>query len=539
MRSSVCADGTGCWQRDRRVATALSSRNRVKEPADSSSGLRRIASIALLVFLFLGVRWNTFTAPFERDEGEYAYSAWLMRHNAVPYENTFLQKPPMILYVYLAGQTIGDFVWIPRALAVLFLAGATVGLAWFARSELGEGADLTAVWLATPMLALPALQPYAANNEIFLLLPLMATLVIYARHRGRAGAPKWFLAGSCAAFSLLFKPTDLYLLAFVALVWIVETAIDTRNAKSVLSRIGSGLLGAGMTSALVLGWFLMKGAGRSMWEEIITFNLHSQLHGEIAAAFVAQIRTLWVYWRIVLLLPIWLVIRRPPRWWFHLGLAATAVLGIYQSRNGHYYLLLAPFLALAATASIRDLLARFRVTQAAIVGFTALIMFVPALLLVTLTPNELTERIYDSRNPFVESPEVARRVSALTKSSDFIYVAGSEPQILYYARRRSSTRFVISYPLMFDTPLASRYQEQAVEDLRQHPPAVVVFARSNLSWSKQPSTPDVFLPYLKGVLDRDFRLVGGFVREGETASWAEPLRSEQVLQCSLLVFARR
>src|SRR5262245_53745671 len=151
-----------------------------RRAAESSrSGFWRNLSIALLLLLFFAVRWNSFTAPFERDEGEYAYSAWLMRQSILPYENAFMQKPPMILYAYLAGQSVvGDSLWVPRALAALFLAGATVCLALFARKELGKGADLTVAWLATPMLVLPSLVPFAANTESFMLLPLMGTLLI-------------------------------------------------------------------------------------------------------------------------------------------------------------------------------------------------------------------------------------------------------------------------------------------------------------------------------------------------------------------------
>jgi len=92
---------------------------------------------------------------------------------------------------------------------------------------------------------------------------------------------------------------------------------------------------------------------------------------------------------------------------------------------------------------------------------------------------------------------------------------------------------------MLDTPLASRYQEQAVQELKQRPPAAVVFVRSNVSWLKQPKSPDILLPYLTNLLDREYQLVGGFVRDRETAGWLEPVTGDRVNQCSLLVFERK
>jgi len=56
--------------------------------------------LAALLILFVALRFNSFSAPFERDEGEYAYSAWIMRNGSMPYKNAFLQKPPLIIYTY-------------------------------------------------------------------------------------------------------------------------------------------------------------------------------------------------------------------------------------------------------------------------------------------------------------------------------------------------------------------------------------------------------------------------------------------------------
>ena len=47
------------------------------------------------------MQWNWFAMPLERDEGEYVYAAWLMRTGkGVPYLDSDLQKPPMIVYTY-------------------------------------------------------------------------------------------------------------------------------------------------------------------------------------------------------------------------------------------------------------------------------------------------------------------------------------------------------------------------------------------------------------------------------------------------------
>ncbi len=54
-------------------------------------------------------------------------------------------------------------------------------------------------------------------------------------------------------------------------------------------------------------------------------------------------------------------------------------------------------------------------------------------------------------------------------------LAGSEPQILYYAGRFSPTRFITVYPFTYPpAPVAKLYQAEAIRDLEAHPPSLIV-----------------------------------------------------------------
>ena len=86
-----------------------------------------LASLGLAL-LFIGLRWNNCNAPLTRDEGEYAYAGWLLLHGGIPYEQAFIQKPPMVFYSYLlADRLLPQVSWSPRLLAGGFMALATVG----------------------------------------------------------------------------------------------------------------------------------------------------------------------------------------------------------------------------------------------------------------------------------------------------------------------------------------------------------------------------------------------------------------------------
>src|SRR5687767_1498631 len=69
--------------------------------------------VSLLIFIAMSVAFvlmfqRSLAAPFERDEGEYAWAAHLLLSGGVPYRDTFLQKPPGIVLVYATiFRTIG------------------------------------------------------------------------------------------------------------------------------------------------------------------------------------------------------------------------------------------------------------------------------------------------------------------------------------------------------------------------------------------------------------------------------------------------
>ena len=117
-----------------------------------------------LVLLFIALRWNSYSAPLVRDEGEFAYAAQLLIHGVMPYDHAFIQKPPMAIYSYaLASMLLPDVFWAPRLLAYVFVALATVLLGYIARLEFGKSYALPTMCLVTPMILLPGFDGFGAR----------------------------------------------------------------------------------------------------------------------------------------------------------------------------------------------------------------------------------------------------------------------------------------------------------------------------------------------------------------------------------------
>ena len=102
--------------------------------------LNLILILSGLFLLLLILRWNSFSVPFERDEGEYAYSAWIMAEGkGIPYKNAFLQKPPMIIYTYMLAYLINpNALWPSRVLAFVFIFISALLMAAIVGKEYGK-----------------------------------------------------------------------------------------------------------------------------------------------------------------------------------------------------------------------------------------------------------------------------------------------------------------------------------------------------------------------------------------------------------------
>lgn len=142
--------------------------------------------------------------------------------------------------------------------------------------------------------------------------------------------------------------------------------------------------------------------------------------------------------------------------------------------------------------------------------------------------------------PFIEAQPVAGRVSRMTSPNDYVFVAGSEPEILCYAQRFSPTRFITSYPLMYPSPFASDYQNAAIQDLKNHAPKVIVFVNSSASWARHPGAPTDFLDFLNNFVKRNYAPAGGFVKmDGQKGYWSDQLNTQEFANATLLLYQRK
>lgn len=508
-----------------------------------------------VVVLLVVLRWNSVDAPLVRDEGEYAYAARILKRGLLPYQHAFLQKPPMVVYTYALAEALApNTFWFPRVLAGFSAGLAACLLGLIARLEFGRGVALPAMWLATPMLLSPGLWQFTANTEMFMILPLLATVAVYVACRHGegglcgAGPGVWFLAGSLGATTFWYKYTALPLLVLVFAAWSFEQWRGAGEARGLFQGWIAGIMGGLIATLAVLAPFLAGDGGRHLWECTVLFNRYYRASAIFRLSGLwSCLESLWVDWWVLFLLGAFLLVRPRPRVWFWIAMFLAAWVSTGASTLGHYYVVVMPFWALLAATAISRVAAltarqvvwsETTLRRAFTVGIVAIVCL-PDLPWVTCDKEQFAAVKATGGNPSIESLPVARRLAELTAPDEPVFVAGSEPQILFYAKRLSASRFVIVYPLMIPTPLAVGYQAEAMRELERNPPAAIVFVQSPLSWMPQKDSPAAFPRCMEKLLAEHYERVGGWVNDEQGSGWREPLLEPDQPKASLVLFRRK
>ncbi|MDP2629820.1 MAG: hypothetical protein Q8P56_00240 [Candidatus Uhrbacteria bacterium] len=500
----------------------------------------------LFLSFFVLLNWNSFSAPFERDEGEYAYSAWLLKTGDTPYRDSFLQKPPLIVYTYVLGQTISPLaVWPPRALAAIFVFLTAILVGLIAMKEWGKIAGIFSAFLFLPLIGFPPLTPFAANTEKFMVLPLTALLFLFVHHKNSRKSWPYVLAGVFSTLAIFYKPICLPVVFFILIFWLFRLYRSAIPMNPLIVMRPIVLIGttALITAAILLIPFFK--VWPDFFQEVFTFNLSyaSAFDNPFgnASHYLAKFLK---YWWILLFLLIGLFFEKPRNILYYFVLLMISLLTVFSSPIGHYYLILMPFLALLCGALFHSLLESLSqkqkvLTTAVALPIILLVMLLPFAEQFSLSPQKLSEWVYGTVNPFGESEEVARHLAEVTNKDDVVFVAGSEPQIYYYAERKSKTRFVITYPLNLPTPYREQYQTEIVADLEKNPPQAIVISQRIHSGLWNEGSPQIFIKYFADLVPKNYQVVGGYVwDDAGNGHWQEPINTESIQNASLLLLVK-
>lgn len=514
----------------------------------------------LIIIFFIGfiffLHWNSFTSPWEGDEGEYAYSAWLMQQDITPYQNSFIQKPPLIIYTYYLSHLIKPYsIWFPRFLGFLTTIGVCFLLALTAKKLYGNRAGWLALWISPLLLSVASFDALPANTEKFMLLPLTGLLALFVYKKNKETFLVYLAAGSLGALAILYKPIAILPVIILIIYWLISNWLKNKNTKTFLKSLGLITFGGVLTTFIILAYFIWHGAFKELWQETFIFNLSyaANTKNYFPEMFFRYITLYFkIFWPIIIIVFASFIIKNRYifLWW---SLLAVSLLTIITSAIPHYYLLLAPFVVLLCAGSFSSLLEKIKIKQQGSESKNIILIAVLAIIVIIfslnlgeqffLKPREFAKWLWNSDNTWGEMVFMGDKIKQYTKKDDRIFVGGSEPQLYYFSQRRSASQFDTTFPLSINTPWCEYYQTQAIKELNNNKPTAIILPIGDVSlW--EPGAPTIFIDYLRKELKENYKLVGGAVSKYEVSTyigpeWLEPDKISFDNKNSLLLFIRK
>jgi hypothetical protein len=384
------------------------------------------------------------------------------------------------------------------------------------RNLRGPRAGLLAALGFAALSGLPRPEAILSNTEVFANLPLAAALAV-ATAAGRSRS-RSILVGLLVGAVALLRPAAV-LPALVALGWLAYRSSPGwgQRAKPVLV----GLVAAAVVPALAAGYF----ASRSAWGDLRLVLAYSESYTSLPFRYGGPIWQ-WLpaaFWKgfsylawpslpfcLAGLAGLILAARRPDP---ARGLSAVFLLASLASVLptgyflAHYFVQMLPALALSAAVLGDDARRASRpFRRAAIPALVVLFCWplaVSAPLLVA--SNDQISRAIFGVHPFIEARWVGAEIREHSAPTDTVYILGSEPEILFYAQRRSPTRHIHLYPLTSRNSLALQFQDEVIAALRRSPPRFLVAVRAPTSLFQGPPNDDLrIFDQVRGMIDASY-----------------------------------
>ena len=468
-------------------------------PGQASLKKPAILALALIVLVTAAIRLPLLDIPFERDEGEYAYIAWRLGHGELPYRDWVDQKPPGVFWVYRAALSLPmEPVRAVHFMGMLWAAASACALFYLARAFLKSAWAAAAGVLFAVIFVDPMVQGTVSNTELFMLLPLLLShrAFFFAIPKGSRQIIYSILCGVLTGIAVAFKQV-------AAVNWLFLVALypffagTGRKVRDTYAFAGWSALGGAAVWGVISLYFLARGGWSDFIYHVFTHNLEYVSAMSWSARWEACLGTLktlsgtqaivWIFCfaglvavianrrcKLLLYLAGWLIS----------SVAAISASGYYFP---HYFQQFLPGMALTAIIGAEWLFGlRFWANMAAPVRgaiLALLLLWLPAAglhpFLFKYTPSQAVDKMYPF-NPFAVMPALGSRLAEITGPEDKVFVFGAEPELLFYAKRVSATRYIFLFPLYGPYSDALERQRQTAEEIARARPKAAFFLPNQL-----------------------------------------------------------
>ena len=457
----------------------------------------------LLILAFVAVvRIRLLSLPLERDEGEYAYAGQLMLEGVPPYRLMYNMKMPGIYAAYAFCMAIFGRSAEGIHFGFMLVNLGCVVMVWFlGRRFLQPAGALAAAATFALMSVSPCVQGLNAHATHFVMLAALGATLALLRAQESGRLAGFFHSGALFGVAFLMKqPGGAF--AFFGLALLLWAAVRQSPPAWKAHGVRLGIFAAGLAAPVVLTALLLWRAGvwTTFWRWTVTYaGVHATLMpwsfgSAKLAGYIERLRWDGLFWVLAaagLACALKERNRADGKFFFVtlLLFSAAAVCPTFHFTD-HYFVLMLPVVALLAAKALDTAAAWEASRPGATVRWAPWLLFALAWagaawthrgIFLEWTPAEAAARVYPVNN-FQVYPVIGAYLDQHASPGAKIAVLGSEPELMFYARRRSVTGYIYMYDLVQEQPFRERMVREMTKEVEQGRPDYFVFVNLTLSW---------------------------------------------------------
>jgi len=485
--------------------------------------------VAAIIAVTAAIRFRLLDVPLERDEGEYAYAGQLMLQGIPPYSLAYNMKMPGIYAAYALllaafGQTCAGV-----HLGLLLLNAATTLLIFLLAKYIADSwaGVFAAAAFAVMSLTLPV-QGLFANAEHFVIPFAVAgiLLLLYAIDRNKPVA--LLAAAILLGLGFVMKQHGAAFVVFAGL-YLLFSLLRRKPFRfvSLVAATGLFVIGAALPFGLTCLILWRAGVFDKFWFWTFTYAREYVSVVSLREGLVVLIsRTIQIAGSAILIcilaaagLLILSINRKiRPRCLFVLGLSLFSFLSTCPAFyfRPHYFVLLLPAIALSSGIGLFGIRQTLRHRMPALVNNLIAVLLTLAAPLYTLYHQKdylfesdlaVVSRMTYALHHFPAYLKIAEYLKANSSKDDTIAILGSEPQVFFYANRRSATGYIYMAPLMEPQPYALQMQQEMIQQIEAAQPRFLLLVNLPTSWLLRPNSERLIFDWFEQY-QRNYHLVG-------------------------------
>jgi hypothetical protein len=454
-----------------------------------------IAALAAILAVYVAMRLPGIGVPLDRDEGVFGYMGQLINAGKLPYREAVDHKPPVAFYINALAlrftppteRGIHFFLLFYNFLSLVCVF--YIGKTWFRSLSAG----LWCAFTYSIFSAAPTIQGFTASTEMWMLLPISLSLLLAVLGVRKNSFVLLLLSGIAGAAACWTKQSACTSILFV-FIFVGAAAFyragdsQSFHGSTLIRMLSSWLFGTLLFSSILMLYFFFKGAFQEFLYWSFQHNLSyagnralSESLGMVQSQLIEIFRADFLLISVGVIAAAWLTIKKRAEGYFISGFLLLSLLGTIPGfAYNHYFAQLVPAMAIASGYGFCILIGQCQTVNgrlAAVIACGLLLVAIPAGMnsqyFFAGDPREFS-RLFFGSNPFPESKPLADFIESSTAPTDKIFIMGSEPQIIFYAGRRSATSFPMLYPLMSSFPRYKEFQATVWRELQKDPPKYVL-----------------------------------------------------------------